>query len=76
MAEKLPELEAGPMTTLSTNGKGRDVPAQIFEEFLKALEADGASPELITRLRKTLLENKTFTDRALKAAVFGEEFPL
>jgi len=50
-----------------------DVPAQIFEKFLQALSEAGATAEFVTRLRKTLLENKTFTERALKAAVFGEE---
>ena len=58
------------MTTLFTSKESRDVPVQIFEEFVKALEADGVSAELVTRLRKTLLESKTFTDRALKVAVF------
>jgi len=33
------------------------------------------SAELVARLRKTLLEDKAFTERALKDAVFGEESP-
>jgi hypothetical protein len=49
-----------------------DIPGQVFEKFLEALGGTDVSPELITRLRKALLEDKTFTERALKAAVLGE----
>lgn len=51
----------------------QDVPAQIFEQFLQALSDTGMSVELIARLRKTLVEDRTFSDGALKTAVFGEE---
>ena len=51
----------------------QDVPAQIFEQFLQALGDTGMSAELIARLRKTLVEDRTFSDGALKTAVFGEE---
>jgi hypothetical protein len=61
------------MTTLPTVEGTTDVPAQVFEKFLQALEVSGVSAELIARLRKTLLEDKTFTERALKEAVLGEE---
>ncbi|MCK4303515.1 MAG: hypothetical protein KAY24_04690 [Candidatus Eisenbacteria sp.] len=50
-----------------------EVPAQVFEGFLQALGATAVSAEMIARLRKTLLEDQTFTERALKAAVLGEE---
>lgn len=50
-----------------------DVPVQVFEEFLQALKNSGTSVERVTRLRKALLEDRTFTERALKAAVLGEE---
>ncbi len=50
-----------------------DVPAQVFEKFLQALEGATVSAELVARLRKTLLEDKTFTEQALKEAVLGEE---
>ena len=43
------------------------------EKFLEALGGTDVSPELIARLRKTLLDDKTFTERALKTAVLGEE---
>jgi hypothetical protein len=50
-----------------------DIPTRVFEKFLQALADGEASPELIARLRATLLQNKTFTDRALREAIFGEE---
>jgi hypothetical protein len=53
-----------------------DIPAHVFESFLEALEAKGASAELIARLRKTLLVDKTFTDKALKEALFPETWDL
>jgi hypothetical protein len=50
-----------------------DIPVQVFERFLKALEDTAESAELVARLRKTLLEDQTFTESALKVAVLGEE---
>jgi len=61
------------MTTSPTPEGTPDVPAQVFEEFLQALGAAGASAELVARLRKTLLEDRTFSERALKEAVLAEE---
>ncbi len=52
-----------------------DVPVLVFEKFLQALEEATVSAELIASLRKTLLEDKVFTERALKEAVLGEEPP-
>jgi len=52
-----------------------DVPAQVFAKYLEAMAAAGASGELIARLRKTLLEERIFTESALKTAVLGEEAP-
>ncbi len=52
-----------------------DVPVLVFEKFLQALEEATVSAELIARLRKTFLEDKAFTERALKEAVLGEELP-
>lgn len=57
----------GPLTEGMPN-----VPAQVFEKFLQALEEATVSSELVTRLRKTLLEDKTFTEKALKEAVLGD----
>jgi hypothetical protein len=61
------------MTTAPTKEETPDVPAHVFEKFLQAIEEAGVSPELVARLRKTLLEQGTFTERALQAAVLGEE---
>ena len=61
------------MTTPSGTGPKADVPSQVFGQFLKALAKAGVSAGVITRLRKTLLEDKVFTDRALNAAVLSDE---
>ncbi len=65
--------EASPMTTSSKVDGTPDVPVQVFEKFLQALGGAGASAQLVARLRKALLEDKTFTERALKEAVLAEE---
>lgn len=67
------EPEASPISTSPRMAGTTDVPAQVFEEFLRALGDAGASAELVARLRKALLEDRTFTERALKLAVIGEE---
>jgi len=61
------------MTTPPNTTRTPDIPAQVFEKFLQALGGTGASAELVTRLRKTLLEDKSFNDRALRTAVLGED---
>ena len=61
------------MTELPTNQETLDVPAEIFEKFLQALREAAVPDELVARLRKVLVVERTFTDRALKAAVLGEE---
>lgn len=53
-----------------------DVPAHVFESFLQALESNSASIELVARLRKTLLVDKVFTEKALKEAIFPETWDL
>jgi len=49
-----------------------DIPTQIFENFLLALGEASVPLELVARLRKALLEERTFTRRALTVAVLGE----
>jgi len=61
------------MTTEPGHHKTSDVPQQVFEEFLETLGGVSVSAELIDRLRKTLLEDKKFTERALREAVLPEE---
>jgi hypothetical protein len=50
-----------------------DVPAQVFENFIEELGTAGVASEVILRVRKTLLEDKVFTERALREAVLGDE---
>lgn len=61
------------MTTSPEIGATADIPREVFEKFLEALGGTDISPQVIARLRKTLLEDQTFTDAALKTAVIGEE---
>jgi len=61
------------MTKSPTPEGTPDVPTQVFEKFLQALGDAAVSTELVARLRKTLLEDKAFTERALKEAVLAEE---
>jgi hypothetical protein len=54
-------------------GGAPEVPTQVFEKFFEGLTAAGLPAEVVARLKKTLVEDKTFTDRALKVAVLSEE---
>jgi hypothetical protein len=66
-------FEERKMATPVSDKAAVDIPARVFEKYLQALVDAKASPEVISRLRATLLEEKSFTERALKDAVFGEE---
>jgi hypothetical protein len=61
------------MATPVSDKAAVDIPTRVFEKYLQALVEAKVSPEVISRLRTTLLEDKSFTERALKDAVFGEE---
>lgn len=61
------------MTSSPRAERKPDVPAQIFEKFLEDLEEVSVPVELVARLRKALIEEKSFTERALKMAIFSEE---
>ncbi len=63
------------MATPTPYKTATEIPKQVFEEFLHALAVAEAKtpPEVIERLRTTLLEEKSFTERALREAIFGEE---
>jgi hypothetical protein len=54
-------------------GAAPDVPAQVFERFLRDLSEAGLPPDMISRLRRTLIEERSFSDRALRAALLSEE---
>lgn len=50
----------------------RDVSAEVFTAFLQALEHEHVDAAVVQRLRQALVEDKTFSERALRTAVFGE----
>jgi hypothetical protein len=50
-----------------------EVPKQVFERFLATLTAGGQPPELVARLHKTLVEDGSYGERALRAALFSDE---
>jgi hypothetical protein len=50
-----------------------DVTKKVFEQFIDELSTTGVSSDLVARLRKALLEDATFSDSALKAAINEEE---
>lgn len=51
----------------------RDVSAEVFTAFLQALGREQVDPGVVQRLRQALVEKKTFSERALRVAVFGED---
>ncbi len=61
------------MSASSPTPKAADVPAQVFEQFIADLAKAEVPAEVVSRLRKTLLEDHLFADAALKQAIFGEE---
>ena len=50
-----------------------DVPTEIFETFLQSLTEEGISDDVVTELRKKLIEEPDLTERALRSAVLQEE---
>ena len=61
------------MIEADENQEQADVPREVSEKFLQALSESGASNEMVSRLRKVLLDESTFNENALRAAIFGEE---
>lgn len=55
------------------NNKITSVPQQVFNQFLKELEAQKIPEEVISRLRKTLLEDRQISVDKLKTALFSNE---
>lgn len=62
-----------PMGTPCKSPAASDVPTQVFESFIESLEKKNLPVETIGRIKKTLLEDRQFTDAALKSAVLGDE---
>ena len=50
-----------------------DVPTQVFQKFLDAVTTAGCAPEMVSRLKKALLEDHDFTEDGLELAIFGED---
>lgn len=48
---------------------------KVFEEFLAEIQKAEIPADVIDRLRKALLVDATFSDTALRAALFGENPP-
>jgi hypothetical protein len=61
------------MTASDVDNAITDVPEQVFKGLLAALEEDHLPADLVARLRRTLLEQKDFTERSITAALFAEE---
>lgn len=49
-----------------------DVEIQIFNGFLHELVNSGISTEIVNKLRKTLLEEHNYSERALRAIIIEE----
>ena len=64
------------MSKASIDKKISDVPTQVFEEFLISLSKAKVADDVVARFRQVLLQDKNFTDLALKNALFGKEQPL
>lgn len=64
-----PEVEQHP----HPSDASKDIPTRVFEEFLDALRGAGEDAVVVDQLRQTLLVDRVFTDRALRAALVPEE---
>ena len=63
------------MSQPASQGTG-DVPERVYRDFLDQLAAASVPAEVISRLRKTLLEDRAFKESALREAIFGgDELP-
>jgi hypothetical protein len=59
--------------TEENNKKIINVPQQVFNQFLKELYTQKVPEEVITRLRKTLLETEQISVDKLKTALFSND---
>lgn len=57
---------------MESDNPATGVPKQVFEQFLTALEARAVSADVISRLRKTLLEQGNISTAAIEAALFPD----
>jgi len=68
--------DAAPKPAEAEQREPIDVPELVFSTYLQDLEAAGAAPELVARLRKVLLADKTYTERAINDALFPPSLDL
>ena len=61
------------MTPTPLKNQTTDVPAEIFDAFIRALVEARVPTEVTDRLRQALLVDKQFNEPALRNAIFGEE---
>lgn len=60
------------MDTKQPNNPVTGVPKQAFEHFLIELEKKGVSPDVVARLKKTIIDQGDVSDGAIKAALFPD----
>ena len=61
------------MTSVDAKKPSDDIPTALFQRFIAELGKTDVPGEVVAALKKALLEDKTFTDAALRAAVTVEE---
>lgn len=52
-----------------------DVPSAVFTAFLENLKAAGAGKDLTEPLQNALLDERSFTEKSLREAIFGGGIP-
>jgi hypothetical protein len=61
------------MVPQTPSPKATDVPTQVFDQFLGKLGLANVPAEVVARLRKTLVDDRAFTELALRKAVLGDD---
>ena len=74
LAEVVPASQIGNDSATGCQGH-RFTSPRVFEKFLQNLTGAGIPDELVTQLHKTLLEERAFTEKALKKVVLGDQSP-
>jgi hypothetical protein len=54
----------------STEKAQPEVPGRVFEEFLIRLTKSEIPTEVVERLRKTVIQEKNLSEKAIKSALF------
>ena len=50
-----------------------DIPSQVCEAFVSALESTDVSKAVVARLRKTLLDDQNSSETAIRTALFSTD---